>query len=171
MVRQRFLPRLYFKASLLASVDAMSLAVDVARKPYPQNLIEGADLLPVLERRVPRYYGLCRMSLPLVPTLFCSAQGHMADLETARVALAALRYRAAKGQPPESLAELVPDFLDAVPLDAYDGRPLRFRRSGDGFVVYAVDKDGSDDGGQLDFVKGKRPDRGFRFHWPAPQPR
>ena len=166
MVRQRFLPRVYFKATLLHYVDAMDYALSTARKPYPHNLIEGAGMLPALERRVPRYYALARIGLDSVCMMVGAAQGHVADMETARVGLATLRCRAAKGRLPKSLGALVPDFIDAVPLDPYDGEPLRYRTEGDAFVVYTLGKDGVDDGGELGFVKGKRPDRGFRFRWP-----
>ena len=43
---------------------------------------------------------------------------------------------------------LVPDYLAAVPIDPYSGRPLVYRRTGDGYLLYSVGLDGVDDGGQ-----------------------
>jgi hypothetical protein len=40
--------------------------------------------------------------------------------------------------------------LKAVPTDPYDGRPLRYRRVPDGFIVYSVNADGVDDSGIID---------------------
>lgn len=40
--------------------------------------------------------------------------------------LACRRYRARRGRYPDRLEELVPEFLDAVPLDPFDGKPLRY---------------------------------------------
>ena len=37
--------------------------------------------------------------------------------------------------------------LEAVPLDPYDGQPLRYRRLADGIAVYSIGKNGVDDGG------------------------
>ncbi|HAM71696.1 MAG TPA: hypothetical protein DCM86_08650 [Verrucomicrobiales bacterium] len=49
---------------------------------------------------------------------------------------------------PESLGELVPEFLKEVPVDPMDGRPLRYRRqAGGGFLLYSVGSDGVDNGG------------------------
>jgi hypothetical protein len=63
--------------------------------------------------------------------------------------LAVERYRLANGRWPDALEQAVPKFLASVPLDPYDGKPLRFRRLEDGVVVYSVGPDGQDDGGKL----------------------
>lgn len=73
----------------------------------------------------------------------------LAELRTARVALAILRWRAAHdGKLPESLAELVPDTLPAIPADPFDEQPLRYRRLPQGFTVYSVGPDFTDNGGK-----------------------
>jgi hypothetical protein len=93
-----------------------------------------------------------------------------AELRCAAAALAAERYRLAKGHWPERLDDLVPDFLLAVPTDPFDGRPLRLRRTADVIIVYSVGPDGEDNGGRLD-RKGERApgnDLGFQL-WDAGQ--
>jgi len=70
-----------------------------------------------------------------------------ARLRTARVALAVQRYRLAAGELPDTLADLVPDYLDAVPSDPFDGNDLRYEKLGPGFVVYSIGKDFRDNGG------------------------
>jgi hypothetical protein len=57
------------------------------------------------------------------------------------------RYRLANGVLPDSLGDLVPRFVDVVPADPYDGRPLRYQKLTKGYVVYSVGEDGNDDGG------------------------
>ena len=42
----------------------------------------------------------------------------------------------------------MPRFLDAVPLDPFDGKPLRYRELGTGFVVYSIGPNRRDDGGK-----------------------
>jgi hypothetical protein len=64
-----------------------------------------------------------------------------------RTAVAVERYRLAHGRLPENLAELVPAQLETVPLDPFDGRPLRYKRLSPGYVVYSVGFDRVDDGG------------------------
>lgn len=72
-----------------------------------------------------------------------------ARLRCAVAALAVERYRQKHGRWPERLADVVPDFLTAIPADPSDGAPLRYRRLEDGAVVYSVGDDGQDGGGLL----------------------
>ncbi len=75
---------------------------------------------------------------------FCEA-----SVRTTIAGCAIERHRLAHaGHPPETLAELVPAFLTAVPTDPFDGQPLRYHRTGDAFVVYSIGADGKDDGGE-----------------------
>ena len=39
-------------------------------------------------------------------------------------------------------------YLKAVPLDPFDGKPLRYKKLSPGYVVYSIGEDLSDDGGQ-----------------------
>jgi hypothetical protein len=51
-------------------------------------------------------------------------------------ALALQRYWAGQGHCyPERLAQLVPEFLDAQPADPFDGKPLQYRKTADGFTL------------------------------------
>jgi hypothetical protein len=67
----------------------------------------------------------------------------------ALVACALERYRLAHNEYPETLAALVPQFLDKVPPDLIGGQPLHYRRTDDGkFLLYSVGWNESDDGGK-----------------------
>jgi hypothetical protein len=46
-----------------------------------------------------------------------------------RLKLALRWYQADNGKPAETLDELVPKYLPAIPLDPYDGEPFRYRLS------------------------------------------
>jgi hypothetical protein len=52
------------------------------------------------------------------------------------------------GAPPPSLAALVPDYLPAVPQDPFARRPLVYRQTPTGALVYSCGPDGKDDGGK-----------------------
>jgi hypothetical protein len=97
---------------------------------------------------------------------------HHSRLRCLLMIVAAERYRRAHGHWPAALGELAPEFVGAVPLDPYDGEPLRYRRLPDGVVVYSVGPDGSDDGGNLDRDNpmGKGRDLGCRL-WDVKQRR
>jgi hypothetical protein len=81
------------------------------------------------------------------------------------VALAAEHYRQTHKHWPDSLNQLCPQFLSAVPLDPFDGAPLRYRRVEDGVVIYSVGNDGIDDSGHLDPEHINQPgvDVGYRL--------
>jgi hypothetical protein len=79
--------------------------------------------------------------------------GH-AIFRCSAAALAAERYRRAHGDWPQSLDQLVPDYLAAVPTDPFSGNPLLFIRRANGVIVYSVGEDGKDDGGAVDADSG-----------------
>lgn len=63
-------------------------------------------------------------------------------------ALAIERHRRKHGRPPAKLADLVPGFVSAVPVDWMDGKPLRYRVGADGtFTLWSIGEDLKDDGG------------------------
>ena len=69
-------------------------------------------------------------------------------LRSAAIGCAIERFRAAhQDRLPNSLADLVPTYLAGLPLDPYDGRPLRFRPLNPGYVVYGIGPDGEDNQG------------------------
>ncbi len=70
----------------------------------------------------------------------------IAYLRTARAAVAVERYRLDKARLPRTLDDLVPDYLDAVPLDPFDGKALRYKKVEKGYIIYSVGPDGKDDG-------------------------
>ncbi len=68
-------------------------------------------------------------------------------LRSARCALAVDQYRMEKGRWPDGLGDLVPEYLESVPLDPFTGDPLLYRATDEGVVVYSVGPDGFDDAG------------------------
>jgi hypothetical protein len=74
--------------------------------------------------------------------LKCRARSRLAILQT----LVALKcFKARTGRLPRTLDELVPDYLEAVPLDDFDGKPIRY--SVDKKILYSVDAGLKDSGG------------------------
>lgn len=78
----------------------------------------------------------------------------------ALIACALERHRLARGQYPETLDALVPQFLDQVPKDIIGGQPLHYHRTQDGsFLLYAIGWNQKDDGGTVAFDKSGKPDQ------------
>lgn len=89
-----------------------------------------------------------------------------ANLRCALVGVALERYRLNHVKWPASLSALVTDgLLVAVPLDPFDGQPLRYKLVQDGVIVYSVGLDGVDNGGAIDRDNPNQPgtDLGFRL--------
>ena len=94
-------------------------------------------------------------------------------------AIALERYRGRHGSYPKTLAELAPEFLQAVPADFMDGRPLRYRLTDAGhFILYSIGLDCVDNGGKMrrrmgdaGFQRPARPDAPLPeadIVWPLP---
>jgi hypothetical protein len=94
------------------------------------------------------HYIILSMLMPAVGSASLKEAKGLAQVRTAQTALAVERFRLAHENLPETLDEIVPLFLSAVPLDPFDGQPLRYHRLVMGYVIYSVGSDGHDDGGR-----------------------
>lgn len=73
----------------------------------------------------------------------------LANLRLIRSACAVERYRLTHGELPRTLDDLVPDYLDAVPADPFDGQPLRYAPAGAAaYTLHSIGMNQTDDGGQ-----------------------
>jgi hypothetical protein len=80
-----------------------------------------------------------------------------------RILCAAARYRQVHGELPETLSELVPEFLEQVPHDIMDGKPMRYRRTKEGgCVVWSIGRNRIDDGGVR---RNSRPSANTNYDW------
>jgi hypothetical protein len=89
-----------------------------------------------------------RMLKPALNRIYELELRSVAGAGCARTALAVERYRLGAGHLPETLNQLVPTFMASVPLDPFDGSPVRFKPLDKGFVVYSVGPDLTDDQGE-----------------------
>lgn len=91
---------------------------------------------------------------------------HHAELASAACGIAAERFRLRYGRFPTALNELVPEFLEEVSVDPFDGGPLRMVERDEGRVIYSVGENRLDDGGKTAVRERERlvsPDAGFRL--------
>lgn len=71
-------------------------------------------------------------------------------VDEAALACALERYRLAKGEFPETLGALAPQFIQSMPHDIITGEPLKYHRKDNGqFILYSVGWNESDDGGKV----------------------
>jgi hypothetical protein len=115
-----------------------------ARTEYPDAVL--SKDLQAYERAAPIPIHL------LMPAL--TAMGMVTETVTVRrdatlTAIALELFRRQKEHYPQTLQELVPRFLPALPLDRFDGGPLKYTLRGGKPLIYSVGKDGVDDGGRM----------------------
>ena len=78
-------------------------------------------------------------------------------------------YQLRNGVPPATLAELVPEYLSAVPQDPFAAGPLVYRPDGADYLLYSVGGNGADDSGQRGTITEATVDgRGDLFFDAAP---
>ena len=150
------LPHLFcvlYRFSGLADMDAaiyLDLINDymkVIQLP-PQQRQEATDAIVDNINKISRVHIFTRLFLSALSQVTTLDIRGISQLRTARAGLAVQRYRLAAGKLPESLADLIPTYLDAVPKDPFDGKDLRYKKLETGFVVYSIGEDGNDDGGK-----------------------
>jgi hypothetical protein len=103
------------------------------------------------------------LMLPGMPHAAEAAAEADARRRLARLAVLVSRYRASEGEFPETLDILVPDYLLALPLDPFDGKPLRIKRTDQELILYSVGRNGADDDGAPYDAKKRTGDLTFRL--------
>ncbi|MFH1062757.1 MAG: hypothetical protein V1747_07750 [Candidatus Omnitrophota bacterium] len=73
-------------------------------------------------------------------------------LNLCRTVLAVKLYKSAKGSLPDSLALLVPEYLEEIPMDTYnDFKPLSYIKTENTAKIYSIGPDRKDDSGAIEF--------------------
>src|SRR5262249_7120098 len=66
----------------------------------------------------------------------------LASLRLGLTAVALNQFRASgASRYPDSLSELSPKYLASLPVDPFDGQPLRYRKKGGGYTLYSIGPD------------------------------
>ncbi|UCD28201.1 MAG: hypothetical protein JSV03_14085 [Planctomycetota bacterium] len=130
---------------------------------YP---IKGLEIARKISKEIDNmssYYLLSNIMVSSFTRSFELQLKHYAKTRSARTAMAIERYRLVHNKFPEKLYQLVPDYLDNVPLDPFDKKTLRYRIDEDAVIVYSIGEDGKDDGGDVEYrtTKERPSDWGF----------
>ena len=150
----------------LQGLDQWKTVVGAAKMADAKPWLDARDLFPAGELE-PSVFGLgfsvshkeiglydrCRFLFSSGPfSINGSTILRPQELETEKnlviTAIALKRHELRHGKPAGALADLVPEFLAAVPLDRMDGKSLRYHLNADGtFSLYSVGLNCTDDGG------------------------
>jgi hypothetical protein len=152
---------------LTATLATQSRLVEAAKLP-PGDAVREADRIKAEVEGMSALYAMTKMLTPSTSRIMALSHRLTALVGSARAGLAAERYRMKHGDWPASLESLVPEFLDAVPIDPFTDAPLRFVNDDRGLLIYSVDSDGTDEGGAIQGMvspenKARPTDAGFRL--------
>jgi hypothetical protein len=105
---------------------------------------------------LPYYYRLSKEAIPQIGGMFVYNAERVALIRLARTVIAVQRYCLKYKKLPGKLQELVPEFLDSVPLDPFSTKPLKYLDFGDKYIVYSIGEDETDNEGQMKnkFISG-----------------
>jgi len=112
--------------------------------------------------------------IPALGAVNRTAHRHKAQVDALITTLAVIRFKQSTGDYPESLDDLVAaGYLKNLPMDPWSDKPLVYKRTDDGFMLYGVGSNFKDDGGQVfrdDKGKVKKyADEGDWLFWPVPK--
>ena len=151
--------------------------IDQVTNAYAQTqLTDVEDFVMEKKRAVDTARGLQKFREPnpigtiLYAMLLPSSQGVLKKKcnsqvsHRATILIAALQtFKKSAGRYPATLDALIPDIIPEVPLDPYDGQPMRYDRSKG--VVYSVGEDLKDSNGSTDLLPHKNPRNQRQRQW------
>jgi len=108
---------------------------------------ENKTYLELIEKQIPRYCIITRTLLPVVAGIRENIKKHSANVEICRTGLALKIYKIKNKTYPEKLENLVPAFLDKVPIDPFSGKNIVYNKSSSWFQIYSFGPNMRDDGG------------------------
>lgn len=138
-------------------LDVVRATRKAAADPYPTALptLRGIETAVQNDKSNPHLFG--NILTPVYTQALNKNASDEARVSVVRCAASVLAWRQTHGALPKSLSEA----MLKVPRDPYDGKPLRYRLVGSGFVVYSVGPTGKFDGG----TPAKKPDANEGCFW------
>ena len=132
------------------ALPSFELLETQTKVPYYQS----REVLRARDRQLkerPWYAFLSQMMISDSETVFMKEAMLEAIMLTSRAGLACRLFKSRNGGYPETLEALVPAILNEVPIDPFTGKPLVYRREGEGFIVYSLGSNQKDDGGRMTY--------------------
>ncbi len=141
--------RTWLDSEGIATIEGVEKLVALAAKPWYQTAAERQNLdvwirKGLLFRKLP----LTRMLMPgLVRTLLRQAE-RQTWLAQMALGVELEMHRRAAGSYPDTLDDLKLTHLDEAPVDPCSGKPFRYRKEGEGYLLYSLGENGVDDDGE-----------------------
>ena len=135
-------------AATHVALDEMEALVKEARDPQALQKLAANAKNPreALSQLVAR--ATLGLLLPAVTQAVTAEDVARQRMRNLQVALALAAFRHEQGRFPQELRELSPRYLEDIPPDWFSGRPLLYKPSAAGYVLYSVGPNAVDDGGR-----------------------
>lgn len=142
----RSLPyRAWIYAQEVVYLDAMTRNSELSHKRYRE--LAGNKLEEEINAGLPRWAMLTGALIPVFARSHAAADAGIARVEATKALLALTGYKAGHGAYPASLDEAQTGAC-RIGEDPFSGKPLVYRRQGEGFLLYSIGDDLKDDGGK-----------------------
>jgi len=102
--------------------------------------------------RHPNAYGnvMYQELIPAISGILKKKSAVECNISATKLTIACIRYKRSHGRFPESLSALIPEYINAVPSDPYDGKPFRYNP--DRKIIYAIGINLIDEGGSTNII-------------------
>ena len=147
-------PHLPFRSEDLSNyIELMTRLIDASEQSWAAARTEaqliGQDLGEILRSPVGKFrYTLTAMVMPPNEAALMAEAGIEATCMCTDAMIAIERYRRQHGEMPDTLDAVVPEILPQMPIDPFDGNPLRYMLGENEVVIYSIGRDGVDNGGE-----------------------
>jgi hypothetical protein len=146
-ITEFFARHIELKRTLAVDLTLLNQAVAITKLPTQQQETAWQKLEVEASKAPP----LSKMLIPAIGKVGRANQRTQTQLRCAMTALAVERYRLGHARWPATLTDVVnARLIDSVPIDPYDAKPLRYRQTKDGVVIFSVGAEGNYDGTALD---------------------
>jgi hypothetical protein len=139
-------------ADQLFYLQFMERVIAAYELPYAELTVK----LELLESELRSLEGFQRLRhpvsqaiLPFLSAMRIATGRGTASLRSGATLIACERYHLAHGKWPKQLTDLTPQFMETLPLDPFDGQPLRYQVTPEAVMVYSIGSDLVDDGGKF----------------------
>jgi len=155
-----------FKTILKFSPCVMYQNMIALSKTY-QNLVDGIDenkhlilvgdckysFIKLEQSKITPYNVFVKMFLPSLDSVYRKTGRMQTYVDSCRVSCAIERYWMNNKQLPNELKDLVPKFITKVPTDVIDGKEIRYSQTTNGYVLYSIGWNETDDCGTVGYYK------------------
>jgi hypothetical protein len=143
-------------------LEASRKIIESCDLSYPEAHKKMTEAVAPIEKNTKTDMAIAQVLFPVFTQSAARRTDIHAHVNVVRVAAKLLAWKRVHGGFPDKLEQAV----TPAPIDPFDLKPLRYRREGNGFVVYSIGETGKFDGGTVN-VKPDAKESFFRYPRPA----